>query len=640
VAISVSPVRDAGGAPLNHVVQIMDITDRKRAEELWRFGLESAGDVVWDWDVPAERITFTGRINELVGEGVRLGTPGDWRVLMHSDDLARVQHASAQMITVPGHHFHTEYRIRRNDGTWRWVLSRGIVIARDQQDRALRAIGTIADITDVHRMQDKLHQSDKMSALGQLSGGVAHDVNNDLGVIVGSAEMILEQAEPGSRDATLAERIISTVRRSRDLVRRMLAFSRQAEIAPEPLELADFLRGFIGTLGRTLGAHVRTRLEADANAAYWVNLDSGMLESCLINLSINARDAMPGGGTLTFALVLEDDCVRLTVSDTGAGMSDAVRRHIFEPFFTTKSAGGGTGLGLPMVYGFVEQSGGQIEVESREGKGTCFLLSFPAVAAPIARAPRPAPAPLAQKRACKVLLVDDNAALRQTLCEQIISLDCAVVEAADYAQAVAALGADPEIDFILTDLDLGDGPDGIALVRWVRDNGRTLPGAIISGHLKTITGLPTNWQSLAKPIQLAQLKALLATELPLRVSGRPLILVVEDHDDMRFIATETLKRRGYGVIEAASAQGALDKLKSTPGVALVLSDVGLPDMTGGQLADEIGRLYPGLTVLLMSGSLSQREYNAVGDRVLQKPFTRESLTRFVEDALARGTASQ
>jgi CheY-like chemotaxis protein len=321
-------------------------------------------------------------------------------------------------------------------------------------------------------------------------------------------------------------------------------------------------------------------------------------------------------------------------------MSDAVRRHIFEPFFTTKSAGGGTGLGLPMVYGFVEQSGGQIEVESREGKGTCFLLSFPAVAAPIARAPRPAPSPLAQKRACKVLLVDDNAALRQTLCEQILSLDCAVVEAADYAQAVAALGADPEIDFILTDLDLGDGPDGIALVRWVRDNGRTLPGAIISGHLKTITGLPTNWQSLAKPIQLAQLKALLATELPLRVSGRPLILVVEDHDDMRFIATETLKRRGYGVIEAASAQGALDKLKSTPGVALVLSDVGLPDMTGGQLADEIGRLYPGLTVLLMSGSLSQREYNAVGDRVLQKPFTRESLTRFVEDALARGTASQ
>ena len=331
-------------------------------------------------------------------------------------------------------------------------------------------------------LQEKMHQSDKMAALGQLSSGVAHDVNNDLGVIVGSAELILEESAHGSREEVLSSRIIATVKRSTDLVRRMLAFSRQADIAPEPLDLVVFLQGFIDTLGRTLGAHIHTRLRlADRTQDYWVSLDRSMLESSLINLAINARDAMPTRRMLTFSLTCErcgrdePDIVLLTVADTGTGMSETVRRRIFEPFFTTKPAGGGTGLGLAMVYGFVQQSGGRIDVASEVGAGTRFLLRFPKVPPPsTAAGDRTKPAET-EKRAHRVLLVDDNAALRVTLREQLASLNCIVHEAADFEQAANILRSGEPVGFILSDFDLGSGADGMALARWAGEMATPFP---------------------------------------------------------------------------------------------------------------------------------------------------------------------
>ena len=655
VLLSVSLVRDADGAPLNFVVQVVDVTDRNRAEELWRFGLENAGDVVWDWDIPSRGIVFSGKAQQLLGSaaGQAPDTVAGWRALIHPDDVIETKKKTKLLLEVPGYSYASEYRIRCADGTYKWVLSRGLVMSRDRDDNPIRAVGTLADITEVQRLQEKLHQSDKMAALGQLTGGVAHDVNNDLGVIVGSAELILDRAAPGSREEILSSRIITTVQRSRDLVRRMLAFSRQAEIAPEPLELASFLNGFIDTLGRTLGAHIQVRVHTgDLAATYWVNLDRGMLESSLINLTINARDAMPTGGILTLSLATEPgrageaDTVLLTVADTGTGMSEALQRRIFEPFFTTKPTGGGTGLGLAMVHGFVQQSGGRIDVESRLGSGTRFLLRFPAKA----------PADLARSEALRspsgslpraVLVVDDNGTLRLTLCEQLASLNCSVREAENFEEAVSVLRSGVKIDFILSDLDLGRGPDGIALALWARKNGYRGPGAIMSGHLNSLTGLPENWQSVQKPIQLNDLRLLLAatgdrgadaTKVQHVVSEPPVILVVEDNADMRLVAVEILKREGYRLVEAATAQEALDMLKDNPDIRLVLSDVGLPDMPGSQLAEQIRRLRPATGVRLMTGTFSlQRssDHKPGAGRVLQKPFTRESLARFVEDALAQ-----
>ena len=657
VLLSVTLVRGADDTPLNYVVQVMDITDRKCAEELWRFGLEGAGDVVWDWNIPADEIVFSGKVRELLGGDEKSPplTAVRWRSLIHPDDAIAARKKTQALLELPAYPYACEYRVRCEDGSYRWVLSRGLVISRDRDDKPIRAVGTIVDMTEIRHLQDKLHQSDKMAALGQLSGGVAHDVNNDLGVIVGSAELILEGSAPGSREELLSSRIISTVKRSTDLVRRMLAFSRRAEIAPEPLDLAVFLKGFLDTLGRTLGSHIQTRLRlADRTSLHWVSLDRSMLESSLINLAINARDAMPGGGVLTLSLAREpgtgeqSDSVLLTVADTGTGISEEVQRRIFEPFFTTKPAGGGTGLGLAMVYGFVQQSGGRIDVASEAGVGTRFLLRFPAVAPPadVQNMPRSAEP---EKFASAVLLVDDNEALRATLHEQLASLHCTVHEAADFEQAAAILRSGTPIDFILSDFDLGTGANGMDLAHWAQEQGYDIPGALMSGHLKSFSRLPPNWQSLHKPVRLSDLKLLLAAasrrqeRAPVHPGmdapyGAPTILVVEDNENMRFVVAEMLRRANYRTAEAGSAGAALQQLTDDPSIRLVITDLGLPDMPGSRLAEMIGRQHPGLEVLLMSGTSSQTEREdvlPVLGQVLRKPFSREALTQRVEDALAR-----
>jgi CheY-like chemotaxis protein len=244
-----------------------------------------------------------------------------------------------------------------------------------------------------------------------------------------------------------------------------------------------------------------------------------------------------------------------------------------------------------------------------------------------------------------VLVVDDNETLRLTLHEQLASLNCFVREAASFQDALTILQSDAAIDFILSDLDLGIGPDGIALAQWVLGSGKPIPGAIMSGHLTSLVGLPEEWRSLTKPIQLNDLRALLAAarvreqeSVQAPATGSPVILVVEDNFDMRFIAGEILKRRGYRLAEAATGQEALRKLESDPAIRLVLCDLGLPDMSGRRLAEEIRKLYPAAGVLLMSGTLSPSalmDDGLAGQRILQKPFTRESLARFVEEGLAR-----
>jgi PAS domain S-box-containing protein len=652
VQLSVSLVRDAKGVPLHYVVQVLDITHRKRVEELWRFGLDNAGDVMWDWDIATGTLAFSGKIQELLGCGSAdvPKTADEWHALIHPDDVVRADPAAAEL---PPRPYASEYRIRCADGSYRWILSRGLVMARDRDDRALRAVGTIVNVTEMRRMQDQLHQSDKMAALGQLTGGVAHDVNNDLGIVVGSAEMILEEAEPGSQDEVLASRIVATVRRSSDLIRRLLAFSRQADIAPEPLELSGLLGGFIQTLARTLGSRIQSRLDvADDGVEHWVNLDRSLLESSLINLSVNARDAMPDGGLLTFSLQrepgLEDkgSTVLLTIADTGAGMDHAVLQRIFDPFFTTKSAGGGTGLGLAMVYGFIQQSGGRIDVESQPGAGTRFYLRFPAADAPAQKQTGAAGSEATGESARSVLLVDDNQMLRETLREQLSRLGCVVHEAANFQDAVTALHLYPEIDFIISDFDLGEGPNGLAVAQWARDNGYPVAGAIMSGHLAPSAAPPPDWRYLRKPVRLDDLRSLLPAAAPgLRTGARMpparTVLVAEDNVEMRFITVEMLKRQGFDVVEAGTARDALQRIMGAPLVDLVLSDLGLPDMSGRELAKTIASLRPDLKVLLMSGNASRplaADAEADGYSILQKPFNAEALKQFLAGALG-GTAA-
>jgi CheY-like chemotaxis protein len=299
-----------------------------------------------------------------------------------------------------------------------------------------------------------------------------------------------------------------------------------------------------------------------------------------------------------------------------------------------------------MVYGFVQQSGGRIDVESELGAGTRFLLRFPAVA-PVENTQSVQPEPA--KFTGAVLVVDDNDVLRATLHEQLSGLGCTVHEAASFEQAVEILRSGAPIEFILSDFDLGIGANGMELAQWAQDHGYRMPGAIMSGHLKSFARLPPGWQSLHKPVRLSDLRPLLAairhpeehasTEKT-APGPRPAatILVVEDNEGMRFVVAEMLRRSGYHTDEAGSAHAALQRLKDDASIRLVITDLGLPDMPGSRLAETIRRQHPGIEVLLMSGTSSQTEREdvlPVLGEVLRKPFSREALTQRVEQALAQ-----
>jgi DNA-binding NtrC family response regulator len=231
--------------------------------------------------------------------------------------------------------------------------------------------------------------------------------------------------------------------------------------------------------------------------------------------------------------------------------------------------------------------------------------------------------------------------------EQLISLHCTVHEAASFDQAVGILQSGTGIEFILSDFDLGSGGNGMELAQWAQEHGYKCPGAIMSGHLKSFARLPAGWQSMHKPVRLSDLRPLLAASRrrePCAPAGRAVltpaarILVVEDNEGMRFVVAEMLRRGGYHTAEAASAHAALQRLKDDASVRLVITDLGLPDMPGGRLAETIIHQHPGIEVLLISGTSSQEEPEAVlpaSGEVLHKPFSREVLTQRVEEALAR-----
>ena len=293
------------------------------------------------------------------------------------------------------------------DGTQAYLVTKGVY--RDPGGAILGLYGISHDITDLHKAHESLEQTrealfraQKMEAVGQLTGGVAHDFNNILAVIIGNVELLRHHLPRGPYADDLMESILRAALHGRELIGQLLAFSRQRQLNPRPVDINPLVDGIVRLLGRTLGSGVTVVTETSADAGVAV-VDPAALEAAIINIALNARDAMPHGGTLTIrtsrsdvtTTSIADDppvpgtYVRIDMEDTGTGMTAEVAARVFEPFFTTKGANGGTGLGLSMVYGFAHQSGGTISVASTPGRGTCFTLLLPygAVASETAHAP-------------------------------------------------------------------------------------------------------------------------------------------------------------------------------------------------------------------------------------------------------------
>jgi two-component system, cell cycle sensor histidine kinase and response regulator CckA len=311
---------------------------------------------------------------------------------VHPDDRERVEEELKRSLRGPGNDFFSEYRFLAKNGEYRQLLDKALII-RNADGIAVRSIGALVDITDRKLLEDELRQAQKMEAVGRLAGGVAHDFNNLLTVIKGYAELLRnEPGDTGTYQRNL-EQISKAADRAAALTRQLLAFSRRQVLALEAVDLGEVVSDLQELLQRLLGEDVELETQGNQRLGQ-VRADRGQIEQVLMNLAINARDAMPQGGKLIITTdnidlvkpvssgrftVMPGEYVMLTVTDTGSGMDQETQSHIFEPFFTTKEQGKGTGLGLSTVYGIVKQSGGYIWVSSEMGNGTSFKIYLPRV---------------------------------------------------------------------------------------------------------------------------------------------------------------------------------------------------------------------------------------------------------------------
>jgi PAS domain S-box-containing protein len=338
----------------------------------------------------------------------------------------------------------------------------------------------IRDSTQRKSTERKLFQAQKMAAMGIFTGGVAHNINNLLGVIIGNMELLRERTAEDKKSMEYAHEAIEAALQGAELIRRMLAFARQQPLRPQRIDINELVSNIVKTLGGLIGEDVQVSLHLSEEMVWPVLIDGPQLEASIMNLAVNAREAMPHGGRLDFStsnrrldaeadlvvpVTTPGDYVAITVSDTGVGMSGEVMQHIFEPFFSTKGLADkpGTGLGMSTVFGFIQQSGGHIGVESKVGAGSTFRLFLPRLdeVAPIEKAPTPRDALGGRE---SVLVVEDNAAVRRAVVRQLESLGYNVLQAKDAATALAVLAEEP-VDLLFTDIVIPGTIDGVALAR-------------------------------------------------------------------------------------------------------------------------------------------------------------------------------
>ena len=367
----------------------------------------------------------------------------------------------------------------------RTVETRMVPIANGNGETAL-ILAIVRDVSDAKRREEQLRQLQRMDAIGRLTGGVAHDFNNLLAIVQGNSELVRDRLEEGSELAEMTDDVIGAATRGAELVRRLLAFARMQHLEPISVDLGERLPNVVGLLQRALGENVQLQVRM-ADGLWPAIIDPTQVDDALLNLAINGRDAMPGGGTLTIETqnvhldedyaahhveVAPGDYVMLAVSDTGTGMEPDVLARAFEPFFTTKEEGQGTGLGLSQVFGWVKQSSGHIKIYSEVGHGTTIKLYLPRAMAEGVPAPAPADTEAIGGDET-ILVVEDNPNVRKTVVRQLDDLGYASVEAESGARALELVADGLAFDLLLTDVVMPGGMTGYELADRLR---RDRPG--------------------------------------------------------------------------------------------------------------------------------------------------------------------
>lgn len=509
------------------------------SEELRHLAVEGAGIGLWDWDLQHDTLHVDERWAAIHGYQLAEITPTRefWLMSIHPDDRSELTAKLDQYLAGEIPLYQTEYRTQTKDGQWKWILSRGKVVQWDEAGNPIRLLGTQLDITDYKQLEQQLRQAQKMEAIGRLAGGIAHDFNNVLTVIISYSELVLKRNDLEARTRLRVEEIKKAGERAALLTQQLLTFSRKQVMTTVVLDLNLVVTEMDQMLRRLIGEDIDLRLTL-ASAPCWVKADPVQVEQVIMNLVINARDAMPIGGTITIETstmhkvakvpqlsqrTIGQEYICLTVADSGVGMDAETQARIFEPFFTTKEAGKGTGLGLSMVFGIVQQHNGWIEVDSKSGRGTAFHIYVP----------------------------------------------------------------------------------------------------------------------VAQPTMQMNHRSALAADAVL--AGEETILLVEDEEQIRVLASIALQEAGYTTMVAANGQEALTLARQHTGaIHLLLTDVIMPGMNGVKLSEEIDRLFPAIKTLYISGyadsKLTFPLLESTGRTAyLPKPFTPGLLAQKVREVLDLST---
>ena len=673
----------------------------RESEARFRNMADHAPIMMWMTD-PTGSLTYLNRLwSEFTGQSLREAQGyGAWNAL-HSEDRERSKDIFLEANAMRKA-FRIEYRLRRVDGTYRWALS-AAAPRFGNDNEFLGYIGSVIDITDRKEAERilqqtnvileqrvaaavaeraeaeaQLRQSQKMEAVGKLTGGVAHDFNNVLQIIGGNLQLLVRDVAGNLRAEQRLQTAIAAISRGSKLASQLLAFGRRQPLAPKVLNLGRLIRSIDDMLRRALGEGVE--IETMIAGGLWNTfVDTVQVENALLNLAINARDAMNGQGKLTIEAgnaFLDDEYalrhaeidagqyVMLAVTDTGCGIPPDVLDRVFEPFFTTKPEGKGTGLGLSMVYGFVKQSGGHIKIYSEQGQGTTVRMYLPRarqvedVETNIETAP-------ATGGTETVLVVEDDEEVRGTVVDMLTDLGYRVLKAKDAQSGLAIIESGVAVDLLFTDVVMPGRLRSPELARKAQERLPNIAVLFTSGYTENaivhggrldegieLLSKPYTREALARKVRhvlrnqeqrrAAQPAAPGNTRLSLNAnssasSRRSLrVLLVEDEVMIRLLATDMLTDLGHSVTEAASGAEALRMLDKSS-YDVIVTDLGLPDISGQEVASRAVKLQPGLAVIFATGYAApdcDLRYDGLNEIVmLQKPYDEQKIKTALENAI-------
>jgi PAS domain S-box-containing protein len=498
-------VVDADGAERRIIGSWTDITsymrtagDLRDSEVRFKTVAQLGSDLIFEASLDSGEVIWFGDVDALLGLRTGLGprTLAAWSEAIHVEDRERVHGAVQAQRASPHTDLSEEYRIRPSSGSERWWQVRARLLP-DEHGALRKWVGSVRDVTQQRTIEKQLAQAQKMEAVGQLTGGVAHDFNNRLTTILGGLELLQRQLADQPGPLRLINMAIRAVEGGASLTRQLLTFSRRQVLESQVIDVAECIHGMVPLFRQTLGEDIDVRF-VQHERPWFIRTDAGLFENALLNLALNARDAMPRGGRLiieTRNVLLEANYIQdhvyanpgehvlISVSDTGAGIPRDVLPRVLEPFFTTKEPGRGTGLGLSMVYGFMRQSGGHIEVYSEEGHGTSVKLYFPRHTGPVPTKTGAAAGDGGeQPTGRRILVVEDDASVRQLAATQLAELGYDVIEAENGPEALRRADELTDLDLLFTDVIMPGGMTGMDLATRLRRRWPNLEVIFTSGY--------------------------------------------------------------------------------------------------------------------------------------------------------------